>query len=124
MSHAIIVLGHGSRSAEATAQFMEVVEMLRARRTDATVLPAFMELAEPSLPGAVEQVVEGGARDVLILPCFLFQGNHIKRDIPGLLAEIGVRHPGVRIHMHRHIGPDPRLVDILCDRAEERYCLN
>ena len=61
MSTALIVLGHGSRNAAATEQFNDLVAQLRARRDD-PVLPAFMELAEPSLADAVGEAVAGRRR--------------------------------------------------------------
>jgi len=117
--HAIIVLGHGSRSAEATAQFLEVVGYLRERGVAATVLPAFMELAEPGLPAAFAEAVAGGATRVTVLSCFLFQGNHIKRDVPEMLAQLKTRYPHIAIRFSRPIGPDPRIADILQSRVEE-----
>lgn len=122
MSRAIIVLGHGSRSLEATADFMKIVDMLRERQTGDLVLPAFMELADPSLEETMKEATENGAEDILVLPCFLFQGNHIKRDIPEMLAEMRRRYPNIRIKLRGPLGPDPRVVDILVDRLEEACC--
>lgn len=117
--HATIVLGHGSRSPEATAQFIAVVDRLRARGVSELVLPAFMELASPSLPDAFAAAAAAGATAVTVLPCFLFQGNHIKRDVPALLAELHQQYPALSLRYGTPLGTDERVVDILCARLEE-----
>jgi sirohydrochlorin ferrochelatase len=122
MSSALIVLGHGSRNPAATAQFMELVEQLRSRR-DEPVLPAFMELAEPGLDAAVAEAVAGGATEIVVQPCFLFDGMHIRRDIPEMLSGFAARHPDVAFRYGRPFGADPRLAEILIERAGEAACL-
>jgi sirohydrochlorin cobaltochelatase len=123
MTSALVVLGHGSRNAAATERFNEVVGRLRARR-DEPVYPAFMELAEPSLAAAVADAVAAGAGEVVVQPCFLFDGNHIRRDIPELLAGLAGEYPEVTFRFGRPIGPDERLADILLERAGEATCLD
>jgi sirohydrochlorin ferrochelatase len=91
MSAALIILGHGSRNPAATEQFHDLVAQLRARR-DEPVYPAFMELAEPTLADTVAEAVAAGAHEIVVQPCFLFDGNHIRRDIPAMLA--GLAFPG------------------------------
>ncbi len=122
MSSALIVLGHGSRNPAATAQFMELIAQLRARRDD-PVLPAFIELAEPGLDAAVAEAVAGGADEIVVLPCFLFDGMHIRRDIPEMLAGFASGHPAVAFRFGRPLGADTRIVDILLERAGEAACL-
>jgi sirohydrochlorin ferrochelatase len=123
MSKALIVLGHGSRNPAATEQFMELVVQLRERRRG-PVLPAFMELAEPTLADAVEEAVAGGADEVVVQPCFLFDGMHIRRDVPEMLAGFGAAHPGVTFRFGRPLGADARIADILAERAEGATCLD
>lgn len=123
MSSVLIVLGHGSRNPAATAQFMELVEQLRARR-DEPVLPAFMELAEPGLDAAVAEAVAAQATEIVVQPCFLFDGMHIRRDIPEMLSGFAAQHPTVAFRFGRPFGADPRLVEILLERAGEATCLD
>jgi sirohydrochlorin cobaltochelatase len=122
MSTALIVLGHGSRNPAATEQFMELVAQLRAHR-DEPVLPAFMELAEPRLADAVVEAVAGGAAEIVVQPCFLFDGMHIRRDVPGMLAGFAAEHPGVTFRFGRPLGADARIAEILLERAGEATCL-
>ena len=118
-TRAIIIIGHGSRSGQATEQFRQVVAMLEARYAPDLVLPAFMELAEPRLPAAIALAVERGATNIVVVPCFLFNGIHIKEDIPEMLANLKETHPDVTVRFGRPIGADPRVAEILTDRIAE-----
>ena len=122
MSRALVVLGHGSRNPAATEQFHELVAQLRGRRGE-PVHAAFMELAEPGLSEAVGEAVKAGATEIVVQPCFLFDGNHIRRDIPEMLAGLTSRHPAVTFRRGRPLGADARVVEILMERAEEARCL-
>jgi sirohydrochlorin ferrochelatase len=123
MSDALIILGHGSRNPAATGQFNELVDQVRARRDD-LVLPAFMELAEPSLADAVSEAVAAGAQTIVVQPCFLFDGMHIRRDIPEMLRGFAAEHSDVSFSFGRPIGADTRVADILLERAGEAGCLD
>jgi precorrin-8X/cobalt-precorrin-8 methylmutase len=116
--NAVVVIGHGSRSPEAKVEFLEVTNGLAARMPHACVLPAFMELAEPSFEQAVSEAVASGASRILVVPCFLFYGNHLKKDIPELVAETGAKFPAVEFVIARHLGPDPRIEDVLAARID------
>jgi len=122
MSAALIILGHGSRNPAATAQFLDLVEQLRVRRNE-PVYPAFMELAAPRLGDAVQAAVAAGASEIVVQPCFLFDGNHIRRDIPEMLAGFASGYPAVGFRFGRPLGPDPRIADLLAERAQEATCL-
>jgi sirohydrochlorin cobaltochelatase len=122
MSTALIVLGHGSRNPAAGVQFLELVARLRAARPE-PVYAASMELAPPTLGEAVAEAVAAGATEIVVQPCFLFEGNHLRRDIPELLAGSRAQYPAVTFRCGGPIGPDQRLVEILLERAAGAPCL-
>jgi sirohydrochlorin cobaltochelatase len=123
MSAALVLLGHGSRNPVATEQFHELVAQLQARRNE-PVYAAFMELAEPSLGAAVAAAVDRGATEITVQPCFLFDGNHIRRDVPAMLAGLVAGNAAVTFRFGRPLGADRRVVDILAEHAEEAACLD
>ena len=123
MSAALILLGHGSRAAAAGEQFLQLVAQVRARREE-PVYPAFMELANPRLADAVAEATKNGATEIVVQPCFLFDGNHMRRDVPEMLAGFAAGHPEVRFRFGRPLGPDPRVAEILLEHAEEAAWLD
>ena len=88
-----------------------------SRRTGATVTAAFLELAEPTIPDAIDAVIAEGISRVVVSPHFLLPGNHTQRDIPALVAQAQERHPGITIEVTDHLGADPALVDLVAERV-------
>ncbi len=114
-----IVVAHGSRAEGTVDDHEDLCRALADRAGDdaAEVRAAFLELNAPSIPEAIDLAVADGADRVVLLPYFLHAGNHTRRDIPALLAEAEVRHPGVELVLADHLAPHDALVDVLLDRA-------
>lgn len=108
----VLLVAHGSRNPAAQAAHVALVDALAAA-TDATVRPAYLEMAEPSIPDAIDHAVDAGASHLRVLPCFLHPGNHVLVDIPDLVESARERHPGARIDLLAHLGADPALVGLL-----------
>ena len=116
---AIVLIDHGSRRPEANAQLEELARRVAARRPDALVRTAHLELAEPNLPHAIDECVAAGARTVVVHPFFLGPGRHTTEDIPRQTAEARRRHPGVAIETTAPLGVGEGMVDIVLTRIEE-----
>jgi sirohydrochlorin ferrochelatase len=111
----VLLVAHGSRNPAAQAAHAALVDALAAA-TDATVRPAYLEMAEPSIPDAIDHAVDAGATHLRVLPCFLHPGNHVLVDIPALVEAARERHRGARIDLLGHLGADPSLVGLLADQ--------
>ena len=81
------------------------------------VIPAYLELAEPSIPDAIDAAVADGARTIRLVPHFLGPGNHVAVDIPGIVDAARERHPGVDLQLAEFLGADPGLVELLASRV-------
>ena len=55
----LLLVGHGTRSAEGREQFLGLAESLRQRLKPLPVEPAFLELAQPTIDDAVGKLLEG-----------------------------------------------------------------
>ncbi len=115
----VVVVGHGSKSPDARAEFLKTVEAVRASSNFADVRAAFMELSEPSIEDTFEQAVAEGYTEFLVVPYFLFTGNHIKHDIPLIIELQRARFPNIKIKFGKPIGFEPSLADILVKRAQD-----
>lgn len=109
---AVVVAAHGSRAAAANDAHHRVVAGL-GERSGRTVLAAFLELVEPSIPDAIDAAVAGGASTVLVVPYFLHPGRHSTEDIPAIVADARERHPAADLRLLDLFGADPALVDLL-----------
>ncbi len=115
----LIVLGHGSRAPEATETLAEITAMVAAKTDYARVAYASLQLSEPCLPAVVDEMVGLGIRDILVLPFLIAVGQHLKSDIPAELALLGEKYPGLQYKLAGPLGADPRLAEVLLDRAAE-----
>ncbi len=115
----IVIVDHGSRRDESNRRHEDFVMEWRTSRGYPIVEPAHMELAVPSISTAFDVCVAAGAKTVLIVPYFLWPGNHWDRDIPALAAEASTRHPGVRYLVTAPLGPHPLLMDIVDNRVQQ-----
>jgi sirohydrochlorin cobaltochelatase len=113
----VVLVAHGSRVDEANVTHQDLAERL-ARRTGMTVVAAFLELAEPDIPTAIDDAVASGAGAIVVLPYFLLPGAHTTRDIPALIGAASARHPQVDMVQAPHIGADPALFDALASQVE------
>lgn len=112
----LVVVAHGSRSEAANAAHRTVTEDLAAR-LPGRVTAAFLELADPSIPDAIDALVAAGDRRIVVLPFLLYPGRHVAEDIPALVAAAGRRHPGVTVELTAAFGADPAVVDVLAAQA-------
>ena len=119
MTTGIIVFAHGSRIESANQAVRTVAaEFSRAASYD-HVEPAFLELGEPSLAGAVDRLAARGVQRIIIIPYFLTLGMHLERDLPRLVADISIKYSGLQMSVTAPLDGHPGLVEILKARAAE-----
>ena len=118
MTTGFIVFGHGSRVESANQAVRAVAAELASAGAYPYVEPAFLELGQPDLAGAVERLAGRGVRKIVVLPYFLTLGTHLERDLPRLIRDISLNHGDLEISSAPPLDGHPGLVRILLDRAE------
>jgi sirohydrochlorin ferrochelatase len=110
----VVLVAHGSRAPGANEAHLELARSV-SEAAGLDVRPAFLELADPSIPDAIDDAIGDGATRVLVQPHFLAPGNHTTRDIPDVVEEARRRHPGIRIDAGAHTGSDPALPTLVAN---------
>jgi len=82
----VLLVGHGTREAAGTIEFMELATRLAARLRPTPLAACFLELAEPAIPHGVARLLDSGATEIVVAPVLLFSAGHAKRDIPEAVA--------------------------------------
>lgn len=122
-AEAVLLVAHGSRVPESNAEIETIARRLAEHLDpDRTVGHAFLELARPSIPDAIDRLVQHGARRILLIPYFLSAGRHVAEDIPGIVADARRRHPGVDIEITGHFGARVEVLDLLADMVTGGAC--
>lgn len=116
-ARAIVLLAHGSRD-PLWRQPMEAVAA-RIRLTDPRVLVqcAYLELAQPDLPGCVAGLADAGVARVTIVPMFLGVGKHAREDLPLLASQLEAQYPQIAFQLQAAVGEDPQLITLLANIA-------
>lgn len=117
--HGMILFGHGARDPHWAEPFLRLAAKLRAARgVTQPVALAFLEQMEPSLPEAVAMLAAQRCSVITVVPIFLGQGGHIKRDLPRIIDVCRAAHPGLDLRCAAAIGEDDHVLD-----AITAYCV-
>jgi len=116
---ALLLVGHGSRSAAGVAAYWEFADVLRSRASELHVGCGFIELSEPDLDTAIDGLVGAGATSVVAVPLVLLGAGHLKSDGPAALARGRQRHPGVSFTYARDLGIHPLVLGVAEERVRE-----
>lgn len=116
---ALLLVGHGSRSAKGVAAYWEFAAVLRHLAPQLDVGCGFIELASPDLDAAIDRLVEDGATSVVAVPLVLLGAGHLKNDGPAALARARLRHPGVEFAYARDLGIHPFPLEVAEERIRE-----
>ena len=115
---AIIVFAHGSKVEEANGMIARLAGEV-ARKSGWPARHAFLDVAQPDLAQAVAAAVGEGARRVIIVPCFLSLGVHVRQDLPRLVAGQQAAFPDVEILAAPALEGHPGLAEMLLDRVRQ-----
>lgn len=115
----ILLLAHGSREGNTEATMHQITEYVRTALRDTVVEEAYLQFRDKNLEKGLISLINHGASHIKVIPYFLFEGVHIKEDIPAELEAFNKQHPNVTISMGKTLGADKRLAEILVDRIRE-----
>lgn len=112
---AVLLVGHGSRREQANEQVRTLAADLEGR-LGVPVDAGFLELAEPSIPDAIDALAPA-VSSISVVHLSLFAASHVKNDVPAALRQARADHPDVAFENGSHLGVHPAIVDLLDDRA-------
>ncbi|KEO81808.1 sirohydrochlorin chelatase [Tumebacillus flagellatus] len=121
MSHAILLVGHGSRVQEGNDQLLAFAKRVEARLGERypVIETCFLELTTPTIAQGISACVERGATRVTLVPIILFGAGHSKIHIPHAIDNAREQYPGVEFSYGKPIGVHPKALEILMSRLEE-----
>ncbi len=118
MSKALLIMAHGSRSETANDEFRALVEKVAESahgrgQEYVAVIPCFLELAQPSLIEAIQQLEHQPVKTVQLYPLFFNKGKHVGRDIPAQIEEARERFPDLVIELLDYFGNSEGLAGLV-----------
>ncbi len=112
----VLIVAHGSRVDSTIHTINEVVNMVRTEIRDQPLEIAYMEFCQPNIAQGIEALAKQGVDHIKVVPYFLFDGIHIREDIPNEIHEILKGYPHITLEIGKTLGVDHRLAEILIDR--------
>ncbi len=114
---AIILFAHGSRYPDWAQPIHAIRDAMQARQPGIRVEVAFLEFIAPLLPDAIDMLVDAGYKDIAIVPIFMAQSGHTKRDLPTLLDAARTRHADLTVDISTPVGEVPTVVAAIAEYA-------
>lgn len=120
----IMIIGHGSK-----LEYNSNIIKLNAKRLSdmgyENVRYAFNEFNDPTIETVLEEMLDSGVEEVLVLPLFMSLGDHLKNDVPPKIHLVDGMPEGTYSHKGRDVricylppvGSDPRLTEIFAAKA-------
>ena len=127
---ALILFAHGSRDPDWARPLHGLRDAVAALCPQLPVTLAFLEFMQPTLMQVIAQLArergasESGAssqplqpsqplHQLRLVPLFLAQGNHTRRDLAALIAQAQQDHPGLQIEVLPALGEVPAVMQAL-----------
>lgn len=117
MKTAVLLMGHGSRIAEANDALRVIAELVKQQGGWEIVEVAFREMHEPNIQKGIDACVAKGAGRIVLYPYFLFAGAHVLEDLPAEMILATERYPGLEMVLGEPLGVHPKLAEIVQERV-------
>ena len=114
----VLIVGHGPRERRGVDDFLSTVRQIGSH-VSLPVEPCFLELASPTISDGVATLAARGVRQVLAVPLLLLAAGHVRRDIPGELAEVAGRHAETEFRQLSHLDCHERILQLSAWRYRE-----
>jgi len=98
-----ILFAHGSRDPLWRLPFESILKKMQ-RLEQTPMALAFLELMQPTLEQAIDEMVQSGVTQIKVIPIFLAVGSHVRKDLPLLLETARAKHPTLLLEASAAIG--------------------
>ena len=121
MKRCLLLIAHGSRRAISNSEVETLAKRLAGHldNTFDSTRHAFLEIATPSIPQAIDLCVADGAQEIVVLPYFLSPGNHVSRDLPALMEKKCAQYPHIQFDVLEYFGKSSHAVDWLVSHIND-----
>lgn len=117
MKQALVLFAHGARDPEWAGPISRVRDAIQVQRSDTRVELAFLEFMAPSLDDCIAALAAEGYERIAVVPMFIAQGGHLKRDVPALIACLRQRFPSLAIELAPAVGETAAVVEAMAGAA-------
>lgn len=116
---AVLLIGHGSRTAGANEAQFRIAQDLRETGRYLVVECAFLEINQPDIGAGLTLCRQAGATRIVAVPYFLHMGTHVRRDLPRIIGDWWVENSDIEIVEGNPLGYSPKITGLVEERIRE-----
>lgn len=114
---ALILFAHGARDPAWADPMRRVRAAVLERAPAARVELAFLEFMSPDLETCATALAGEGFARIVVVPMFIAQGGHLKKDVPVLVDRLRACHPQVEFTLVPPVGEAEPVVRAMAGHA-------
>jgi sirohydrochlorin cobaltochelatase len=118
---AIILFAHGARDPQWAQPFEKIRALMQQQLPGTEITLAFLELMQPSLADTVKNLTQKKFSRITLIPLFMAQGGHLKKDLPLMLDDIRNDNPSVSISVTPPIGESDDILSLIAKWAVNQH---
>ena len=115
----VLILAQKKKKKETEETLNKITNSVKKELDIDNVEPAFLKFSERNLEKGLIRLINKGVKKIKVIPYFLFEGVHIKEDIPREINNLLKHYPDVEVSFGRTLDVDERLAKIIADRVRE-----
>lgn len=115
---ALLLIGHGSKSPQGIEDYWGLAKMLQRKRPELNIGFGFLELAEPSVQKAIDNLASQGVTEIVAVPLVLLGASHLKIDGPQLLEQARKKYPEIDFRYSNAIGISSSIISLALSKIK------
>ncbi|MCK6411066.1 MAG: CbiX/SirB N-terminal domain-containing protein [Azonexus sp.] len=113
MTTAVILFAHGARDPEWARPLRRVQSALSCAQPAVRYELCFLEFMQPTLSQAAADCIAAGATRIVVIPLFIAQGGHLKRELPEMLEKLRSTWPQAEFCLTGPVGEHDLVVQAM-----------
>lgn len=85
MKKCILLCCHGTRNTEGIKDTIKLLKIFRKKNKGYVVKIGYLEIVRPTIENQLNFFFRRNFDNLLIIPCMIFSGNHVTKDIPKII---------------------------------------
>ncbi len=114
----VVFVGRGCSITDANADHVRLGRVLLEAGGYATVLPAFIQVAQPTVAESLDVAYFTGSRRIVVMPHYLIPGR-LTTWVQAAVDEWSSAHPDAEVRVAGPIGDCPELAEVVAKRYRE-----
>ena len=112
MKKSLILIAHGSKNKTWGNSLENVYGFLKKKAGSNYVQLSYLEFSRPTLEEALNNAVKADYQEIIILPMFIANGNHTKKDIPQKINLFKKLNKKIKVKLLPTIGEHKEVINL------------